>query len=89
MKKPSLIEEIKRFHEVSGNKNVISENFLDDLLKKVGLKGDEKNTKKVDDPKKADLVSDDVIYIRSKFRAGVQVPFLDEIGVWNGTGSPN
>jgi len=60
MKKPSLIEEIKRFHEVSGNKNVISENFLDDLLKKVGLKGDEKNTKKVDDPKKADLVSDDV-----------------------------
>ena len=32
---------------------------------------------------------DDVIYIRSKFRAGVQVPFLDEIGVWNGTGSPN
>ena len=60
MKKPSLIEEIKRFHEVSGNKNAISENFLDDLLKKVGLKGDEKNTKKVDDPKKADLVSDDV-----------------------------
>ena len=25
---------------------------------------------------------DDVIYIRSKFRAGVQVPFLNEIGVW-------
>lgn len=32
---------------------------------------------------------DDVIYLRSKFRAGVQVPFLDQIGVWNGTGSPN
>lgn len=32
---------------------------------------------------------DDVIYMRSKFRAGVQVPFLDQIGVWNGTGSPN
>jgi len=32
---------------------------------------------------------DDVIYVRSKFRAGVQVPFLDQIGVWNGTGSPN
>ena len=32
---------------------------------------------------------DDVIYVRSKFRAGVQVPFLSEIGVWNGTGSPN
>ena len=25
---------------------------------------------------------DDVIYVRSKFRAGVQVPFLNEIGVW-------
>lgn len=32
---------------------------------------------------------DDVIYIRSKFRAGVQVPFLDQIGVWHGTGSPS
>jgi len=32
---------------------------------------------------------DDVIYLRSKFRAGVQVPFLDQIGVWNGTSSPN
>ena len=32
---------------------------------------------------------DDVIYVRSKFRAGVQVPFLSEIGVWNGTSSPS
>jgi hypothetical protein len=32
---------------------------------------------------------DDVIYLRSKFRAGVQVPFLNQIGVWNGTSSPN
>lgn len=32
---------------------------------------------------------DDVIYLRSKFRAGVQVPYLDQIGVWNSTGSPN
>ena len=32
---------------------------------------------------------DDVLYLRSKFRAGVQVPFLNQIGVWNGTGSPN
>lgn len=32
---------------------------------------------------------DDLLYIRSKFRAGVQVPFLNQIGVWNGTGSPN
>lgn len=32
---------------------------------------------------------DDKIYIRSKFRAGVQVPFLSEIGVWQGTSSPS
>jgi len=25
---------------------------------------------------------DDVIYLRSKFRAGVQVPFLNQVGVW-------
>jgi peptidoglycan hydrolase-like protein with peptidoglycan-binding domain len=60
MKRPNIIEEIKRFHEISGNKNIISEDFLDDLLKKVGLKSDEKDVKKIDDPKKADLVSDDV-----------------------------
>lgn len=29
---------------------------------------------------------DDVIYVRSKFRAGVQVPFLNEIGMWTGAG---
>ena len=33
-------------------------------------------------------MDDDVIYMRSKFRAGVNVPFLDQIGVWNGTSSP-
>lgn len=33
-------------------------------------------------------IDDDVIYMRSKFRAGVNVPFLDQIGVWNGTSSP-
>jgi hypothetical protein len=32
---------------------------------------------------------DDVVKLRSKFRCGVQVPYLDQIGVWNGTGSPN
>jgi len=32
---------------------------------------------------------DDVIYIRSQFRAGVQVPFLNQIGVWHGTSSPS
>lgn len=63
MKKTKLIEEIKRFHEITGNKKVISESdgFLDKLLSKFGL-GDEKDSdkKKVDEPKKADLVSDDV-----------------------------
>lgn len=32
---------------------------------------------------------DDKIYIRNKFRAGTQVPYLDEIGVWHGTSSPS
>jgi len=62
MKKTTLIDELKRFHEISGNKKVISEDFLDTLLQKVGLKGNEKKSdeKKIDEPKKADLVSDDV-----------------------------
>ena len=34
-------------------------------------------------------LDDDVIYLRSKFRAGVQVPFLDQIGVFHGTSSPS
>ena len=32
---------------------------------------------------------DDLIYIRSQFRAGVQVPFLNQLGVWHGTSSPS
>lgn len=32
---------------------------------------------------------DDKLYIRSKFRAGVQVPFLDQIGVFDLVGSPS
>ena len=60
MKKTTIQEELKRFHEITGKQN-ISEGFIDDLLKKVGIKGgDDKNEKKTDDPKKADLVSDDV-----------------------------
>ena len=42
----------------------------------------------LDDFKMWYSLDDDVIYMRSKFRAGVQVPFLDQIGVWNGTSSP-
>lgn len=56
MKKTTIQEELKRFHEITGKQNV-SEGFIDTLLKKVGLRSDDK---KVDDPKKADLVSDDV-----------------------------
>jgi hypothetical protein len=32
---------------------------------------------------------DDLLYMRSKFRAGVQVPFLDQIGVFDPTNSPS
>lgn len=32
---------------------------------------------------------DDKLYMRSKFRAGVQVPFLDQIGVFDPTNSPS
>jgi hypothetical protein len=31
----------------------------------------------------------DKLYLRSKFRAGVQVPFLDQIGVFDLTNSPS
>lgn len=59
MKKTTIQEELKRFHEISGKQN-ISEGFIDTLLKKVGLRSDDEKTDKKDDPKKADLVSDDV-----------------------------
>lgn len=38
-------------------KNVVGENFIDKILNKIGIKRDDK---KEDDPKKADLVTDDV-----------------------------
>ena len=56
--KKTLREELERIHTLTYGKKVIEEQgFLDNLLTKVGLKKDEK---KVDDPKKADLVSDDL-----------------------------
>lgn len=50
--KKSLQEELERIHGITYGKETLSEGFLDNILKKVGLKKD--------DPKKADLVTDDV-----------------------------
>ena len=55
--KKSLEEDLKRIHTITYGKTVIEEGFLDDVLRSVGLKKDDK---KIDDPKKADLVTDDV-----------------------------
>ncbi len=54
MKKTNLQEELKRIHEITYGKTLVNEDFIDKLLSKVGL------GKKVDDPKKADLVTPDV-----------------------------
>jgi murein DD-endopeptidase MepM/ murein hydrolase activator NlpD len=51
--KKNLIEQLERIHRLNYGKEVINEQFLDNILKAVGIKKD-------DDPKKADLVSDDV-----------------------------
>jgi hypothetical protein len=58
MKKRTLQEEIDRIHTISYGKKVL---FEDELLDKL-LKGDPstKSVSKIDDPKLADLVSDDV-----------------------------
>ena len=56
--KKTLVEELERIHSTTYGKEMIQEQkILDKILSTVGL-GNE--TKKVDDPKKADLVSDDV-----------------------------
>ena len=51
--KKNLIEQLERIHRLNYGKEAIKEGFLDDILKAVGIK-------KTDEPKKADLVSDDV-----------------------------
>ena len=51
--KKNLIEQLERIHRLNYGREAIKEGFLDDILKSVGIK-------KQDDPKKADLVSDDV-----------------------------
>jgi peptidoglycan hydrolase-like protein with peptidoglycan-binding domain len=55
--KRSLQEDLKRIHTLTYGKTLIEEGFLDNVLKSVGLKKDDKKT---DDPMKADLVNDDV-----------------------------
>jgi murein DD-endopeptidase MepM/ murein hydrolase activator NlpD len=55
--KRSLQEDLKRIHTLTYGKTLIEEGFLDDVLRSVGLKKDDK---KIDDPMKADLVTDDV-----------------------------
>ncbi len=54
MKKTNLQEELKRIHEITYGKTLVNEDFIDKLLNKIGL------GKKIDDPKKADLVTPDV-----------------------------
>jgi hypothetical protein len=51
--KKNLIEQLERIHRLNYGKEAIKEGFLDNILKAVGVK-------KTDNPKKADLVSDDV-----------------------------
>lgn len=56
--KKTLVEELERIHSITYGKEMIQEQkILDKILSTVGL---DNKTKKVDDPKKADLVSDDV-----------------------------
>lgn len=57
--KRTLQEDLERIHSITYGKQVIQEGLLDDILKKVGLKKGEQ-PQKIDDPKKADLVSSDV-----------------------------
>jgi hypothetical protein len=57
MKKRTLKEELERIHGITYGEEVIKEGFLDFLLGKSKDKGVEK---KIDEPGKADLVSNDV-----------------------------
>lgn len=52
--KKELIEEIRRIHEITYNQRMLNEGFIDNLLNKAK---DTLGLKKVDDPKKADMVS--------------------------------
>jgi len=56
--KKTLKEELLRIHEITYGKKLIRESFIDDILNKVSGKYDKKD---IDDPKKADLITDDVL----------------------------
>lgn len=55
--KRTLTEELKRIHTLTYNKSSINEGFIDDLTKKVK---DYISKRKIDEPNKADFISDDV-----------------------------
>ncbi len=56
--KKTLIEELERIHSITyGKEIVLEDNFLDKIINS----SSNKNVKKIDDPKKADYVSDDVV----------------------------
>lgn len=57
--KRTLQEELERIHQITYGEKIVNEGIIDTILQKVGLKKDGEG-KKVDDPKKADFVSDDV-----------------------------
>lgn len=56
--KKQLIEELERIHTLTYGKEVVNEGFLSDLFGK--LTGKKEDAVKVDEPKKADLVTDNV-----------------------------
>lgn len=59
--KKSLIEELKRIHTLTYGKEILSERrVLEKILSKVIYENEEKKDNKIDDPKKADLISSDV-----------------------------
>ena len=58
--KRNLNEQLKRIHNLTYGKNLIKEDFLDDLFKKINSPTSKPEVKKIDDPKKADFVSKDV-----------------------------
>lgn len=59
--KRTLKEDLERIHGLTyGNKIITESGFVDKILNNVGLGTDKEKTDKVDDPKRADLVSDDV-----------------------------
>lgn len=55
--KKTLIEELQRIHSLTYNKNTLNEGLLDDLTKKIKQYV---SSRKVDEPTKADYISEDI-----------------------------